>query len=44
MERHIRGRWACRACETIVQAPVASHVIDKGISTTGLLAQLLVAK
>jgi len=44
VERHIRGKWACARCETIIQAPVAAHVIDKGIPTTGLLAQVLVAK
>jgi len=44
VERHVRGRWACAKCETVVQAPVAPHVIDKGIPTTGLLAQVLVAK
>ena len=44
VERHIRGKWACAQCETIVQAPVAAHIIDKGIPTTGLLAQVLVAK
>lgn len=44
VERHIRGKWACARCETITQAPVAAHVIDKGIPTTGLLAQVLIAK
>ena len=44
VERHIRGKWACAQCETIVQALVAAHIIDKGIPTTGLLAQVLVAK
>ncbi|MBK6867157.1 MAG: IS66 family transposase [Burkholderiales bacterium] len=44
VERHIRGKWACAQCETITQAPVAPHIIDKGIPTTGLLAQVLVAK
>ena len=44
VERHVRGKWACAKCETIVQAPVAAHVIDKGIPTAGLLAQVLVAK
>jgi len=44
VERHIRGKWVCAKCETLVQAPVPAHVIDKGIPTTGLLAQVLVAK
>jgi transposase len=44
VERHIRGKWACAQCETITQAPVDAHVIDKGIPTTGLLAQVLIAK
>ena len=44
VERHIRGKWVCRQCETLVQAPVPAHVIDKGIPTTGLLAHVLIAK
>ena len=44
VERHIRGKWACARCETITQVPVDPHVVDKGILTTGLLAQVLVAK
>jgi transposase len=44
VERHVRGKWACAKCQTLVQAPVAAHIIDKGIPTTGLLAQVLVAK
>jgi len=44
VERHVRGKWVCACCEKLVQAPVAPHVIDKGIPTTGLLAQVLVAK
>jgi len=44
VERHIRGKWACAQCETIHQVPVDPHIIDKGIPTTGLLAQVLVAK
>ena len=44
VERHIRGKWACARCETISQAPVPAQVIDKGIATAGLLAQVLVAK
>src|SRR5579871_2126928 len=44
VERHIRGKWVCRGCETLIQAPVAPHIIDKGIPTAGLLAQVLIAK
>jgi transposase len=44
VERHVRGKWVCACCEKLVQAPVAPHIIDKGIPTTGLLAQVLVAK
>ena len=44
VQRHIRSKWACSQCETITQAPVDAHVIDKGIPTAGLLAQVLVAK
>ena len=44
VERHVRGKWACALCQKLVQAPVAAHVIDKGIPTAGLLAHVLVAK
>jgi transposase len=49
VERHIRGKWVCSCCQQrgegrLVQAPVPAHVIDKGLPTTGLLAQVLVAK
>ncbi len=44
VERHIRGKWACANCQTLIQAPVPAHVIDKGLPTAGLLAQVLVAK
>ncbi|MFM0283389.1 IS66 family transposase [Paraburkholderia sediminicola] len=44
VERHVRGKWVCAGCETLIQAPVPAQVIDKGIPTAGLLAQVLVAK
>ena len=44
VERHIRGKWACAQCQTLNQAPVPAQIIDKGIPTAGLLAQVLVAK
>jgi transposase len=44
VEKHIRGKWVCRSCERLIQAPVPPHIIDKGIPTAGLLSQVLIAK
>ena len=44
VHRHVRGKWVCACCQTLKQAPVDAHIIDKGIPSTGLLAQVLVAK
>ena len=45
VDRHVRGKWVvCTLCETLIQAPVPAQVIDNGIPTAGLLAQVLVAK
>ena len=44
VERHVRGKWACAKCQSLTQAPVPAQVIDKGLPTAGLLAQVLVAK
>lgn len=44
VERHVRGKWACAQCRTLVQASDPAAVIDKGMPTAGLLAQVLVAK
>lgn len=44
VERHVRGKWRCRDCDSLIQAPVAAHIIDKGLPTTGLLAQVLINK
>ena len=44
VERHIRGKWACTNSQTLIQASVPAQIIDKGLPTSGLLAQVLVAK
>ncbi|MHA6575433.1 IS66 family transposase [Pseudomonas yamanorum] len=44
VERHVRGKWVCDECETLIQAPVPAQVIDKGIPTAGLLAHVMIAK
>lgn len=42
--RHIRPRFACACCETIIQADAPSRPIARGIAGPGLLAQVLVSK
>ena len=44
VHRHVRGKWACRCCQTLVQEPVAPQVVDKGQPTAGLVAHTLVAR
>jgi len=44
VQRHIRGKWVCRRCETLIQAPIPAQIIDKGIPSAGLLAHVLISK
>lgn len=44
VHRHVRGKWACRCCQILVQEPVAPQVIDKGQPTAGLVAHTLVSR
>ena len=44
VQRHVRGRWACRVCERWEQEPMPAHVIDKGLPSEALLAHVVVAK
>jgi transposase len=43
-QRHIRGKWACKCCQTLVQEPVEPQVIDKGMPAAGLVAHVLVSR
>ncbi len=40
VHRHIRGKWVCTKCQTLIQAPVAAHVIDLGCGDGALLDHL----
>ena len=42
--RHVRPRYACRACEAILQAPAPDLPVEKGRPGPGLLAHVLVSK
>ena len=44
VHRHIRGKWACRACQCLVQEPVEPQVIDGGMPAPGLVAHTLVSR
>ncbi|PLA73673.1 IS66 family transposase, partial [Hydrogenovibrio sp. SC-1] len=44
VERHVRGKWICKDCDRLIQAPMPAQIIDKGLPTAGLLAHLLLAK
>jgi transposase len=42
--RHVRPRYACRACEAMLQAPAPALPIEKGRPGPGLVAHVLVSK
>ena len=42
--RHVRPRYACRACEAVLQAPAPDLPIEKGRPGPRLLAHVLVSK
>lgn len=44
VHRHIRGKYCCQACQTVLAADLPAQIIDKGIPAAGLLAQVIIAK
>ena len=42
--RHVRPRYACRACEAMLQAPAPALPIERGRPGPGLMAHVLVSK
>ena len=42
--RHVRPKFACAKCDTVVQAAAPSRPIDKGAAGPGLLAHVAVSK
>lgn len=42
--RHIRPKYACRHCETVVASPAPPTVIDGGLAEPGLLAWVMTQK
>lgn len=44
VQRHVRSKWVCRQCDTLIQEPMPAEVIDKGIASAELLAHILISK
>ena len=44
VHRHIRPQYACRACETVIAAPIPAAIIDGGLAAPGLLTWVTVGK
>ena len=44
VHRHIRPQYACRACETVMAAPIPPAIIDGGLAAPGLLAWVVTSK
>ncbi|MCF8482935.1 MAG: IS66 family transposase [Rhodospirillum sp.] len=42
--RHVRPALSCRTCESMVQAPMPTLPVYRGLPSPGLLAQVLVSK
>ena len=44
VHRHVRGKWACKCCQTLSQTSVDPQLIDKGMPEPGLVAHVLVSR
>ena len=42
--RHVRPKFACAACERVVEAPAPSRLIERRLAGPALLAHVLVSK
>ena len=44
VQRQIRGKWACKCCQLLVQEPAAPQVFDNALPTPGLQAHTVVSR
>lgn len=44
VHRHIYGKWACRHCQTLKQAPSVPEIVEGGIAASGLLAHTAISR
>ncbi len=43
VQRQIRGKWACKCCQLLLQEPAAAQVFDNALPTPGLHAHVAVS-
>jgi transposase len=43
VQRQIRGKWACKCCQLLLQEPAAPQVFDNALPTPGLQAHVAVS-
>ena len=44
VQRQIRGKWACKCCQILVQEPAAPQVFDNALPTPGLQAHSVISR
>lgn len=44
VHRHTYGKWACRHCQTLKQAPSVPEIVEGGIAASGLLAHTAISR
>jgi transposase len=44
VQRQIRGKWACKCCQVMVQEPAAVQVFEGGLPTPGLQAHTVISR
>ena len=44
VQRQIRGKWACRCCQLMVQEPAFRQVFDNALPTPGLQAHTVISR
>ena len=44
VRRDVYPQYACRGCQTITAVPVAASIVDRGIASPGLIAQVAISK
>ncbi len=44
VHRHIYGKWACRCCQVLRQAPSIPELLEGGMAASGLIAHTLISR